>query len=137
MEFTSNRAVFEKVKNIRVFKRNVDECILCCNFNINPADRPRYNGAESPSPTRPTSKDIGLILEDLAITFKKASENFEKMGTLLQREDLLTYDFENSRRIVQNNFDTIRYLAPMFKNFSSLALAVNDPDGLVMLASNN
>ena len=129
----SNRAVFTKVRNIRIFKRNVDECIVCCRYNINPDQRIRFNHPASPSPTRPSARDLGYIFLDLAVTLTDLSANLMKMSNYLINDELLESNFEHSRKLIQNNFDTLRYLAPLMKNLSSLAIPVGGPKELVKL----
>ena len=75
-----DRAVFTKVRNIRIFKRNVDECNFCCRYNINPSDRTRFNHPNSPSPSRPSRRDLGYMLLELAETFKDFALNLERMS---------------------------------------------------------
>ena len=79
-----DRAVFTKVRNIRIFKRNVDECNFCCRYNINPSDRTRFNHPNSPSPSRPSRRDLGYMLLELAdFNFQRFRAKFRTNVTIL------------------------------------------------------
>ena len=130
-------SVYKKVRNIQVLQRNVNECNDCCRKGTNPQDRTRFNDPENPTPPDPTTSDVSLLFSSMACTCKELSENLTRMSIALQNDEILEKNLENSRKLIQNNMDAVRYAAPMMKNLSMLKIVVNNPSGITELASTN
>jgi hypothetical protein len=127
--------VHKKVNNLRLLKRNVDECVNCVKTGSNPRERTRYNDPESKTPTHPDTKYLGNILLELGSTFREMSSNFNQLTDLLREVNLAetTEIYEANRRIVQNNMDTVRYANPMLQNLTKLKIPLNQPESLVQV----
>jgi len=78
-------------------------------------------------------------MQGLGETFNDMSKNLKGLSQILKADK----DFkdpekrENQRRTIQNNMDTVRYNAPLFKNMTTLAFPVNNPLGKIRLNEQN
>ena len=112
-----------------IFKR------LRKNKRQNLSDRIRYNDPLYNPSRHPTTKDIVILLKHLAIEYNKISKTLKKMSEVLKNDKKFHdgKDKEIHRRIVQNNFDAIRYCSPMFKNICLLKILVRTQDDFVTI----
>ena len=132
----SNSAAHKRVKNIDILHRNVQECIYSARNNGNPSDRPRWNESERTTPSRPNGEYFGFVLRDLGRTFMDVASNLRELSTVLKSDQKFhdSEKCEEQRRILQNNFDTMRYMAPLCVNLTKLRINPGQPKALVELA---
>ena len=128
-----------KINNVRLLKRNVDECAKCAILGENPRERIRYNDPVNVTPPAPDSEYMGNLLKELGGTFRTMSENLKIMAEMLKEGENVREDknkYEINRRIVQNNMDSVRYANPMLLNLTKLRIPVNNPRAFVQVTGN-
>ena len=138
-EKIENSAAFTRVNNVRLLKRNVDECVSCAKNGDDPRQRSRFNDPTNPTPPQPNSAYLAAVLLDMSDTFKQMSDNMSSMSAMLKSDISMKDDdelYERNRRIVQNNMDCVRYANPMLLNLTKLRIPINRPDALVQLTEN-
>jgi len=119
---------FTRVNNVRILKRNVDECAKCAKERLNHKERTRFNEPETDTMTQPTTAYMAELLIDLGTSFSNISKNLDEMTTLLRSQTQTVnrpVEYEESRRLLQNNMDCIRYAHPMLTNLAKLKIPVN------------
>ena len=100
------------------------------------SDRPRFNEPEVSTPERPTISYFSENLKTLGKMFQESSENLKILSEVLKKDEKFDdpKKVEIQRRTVQNNFDSIRYTAPLLVNLTKLKLPLGKPEALVKLA---
>jgi len=132
----SNSAAHTRINNISILHRNVKECIHSTRTNGNPSDRPRWNETEKTTPSRPNGEHFAFMLQDLGRTFQDVAPNLRELSQVLKADEKF-YDSEKcekQRRTLQNNFDTVRYVAPLCVNLTKLSVNIGKPKSLIELA---
>lgn len=130
---------YPKVNNLRLLKRNVDECITCAKQGLNPRKRIRYNDPATPTPPQPNTEYLAAMLQSIGDSFTAMSANMAQLSDMLLRDEKIENDdlYEQSRRLIQNNMDSIRYANPMLLNLTKLRIPLNRPQAVVQLLENN
>jgi len=139
IEKLAKSEAFPKINNINILHRNVNQCGEWAKTNGKPIDRPRYNDPQINTPSQPNAFYLGNVMQNLGETFTDMSNNLKGLSQVLKDDK----DFrdpekrEEQRRTIQNNMDTVRYNAPLFKNLTKLGIPVNYPQGKIELNEDN
>ena len=129
---------FTRVNNVRLLHRNVNECVKSGSSGANPRNRTRFNNPLLATPPRPTTEYLADVLIDIGETFGRMSKNIAQLSKLLTADKEIESDeeHEKTRRLVQNNMDSMRYASPMLMNLTKLCIPINRPQAVVQLTQN-
>jgi len=138
-----SNAVRARLNNCRILQRNFEACVDAAQTSKDPAHRERFNEAETPTPSSPTSRDFGYLVRDMANSLRTWSFQLHRLSDQLIRDESLpdpnSKEYQKARRLIQNNMDASRYMSPELQNFCQFVIPLGDepPRGLAVLARNN
>jgi len=118
----------------RIYQRNFDGCVRAAQRNIDPNQRGRFNQPNGEIITDPKVTDLGELTENMANTMMLWSHQLEELGQLLQDDPELPYDrtapeYQQARRLIQNNFDACRYISPQLSQFAKFVIPLGRNPG--------
>ena len=90
------------------------------------------------TPAQPTTKNFAETLKDISNTFQAVAKNLKIVSKEL-KADKRHYnhgDLETQRRVLQNNFDTIRYCSPLLKNLTHLKISLGSARSSLKFSAN-
>ena len=107
-----------------------------CQYKFTFSERERWNEPATATPHKPNVAYFSEMLIGLSRTYNDVAANMRKLSTVLNNDIKYNDEIksEKQRRIIQNNFDSLRYAAPLCVNLSKLKIPLNNVNAEIQLA---
>lgn len=116
---------YKYLKVIHVLNRNAKNCAIDACNDKSPFTRKQYDRPEEPVSKRPKVADFAKCSMEVSSTLEELSKSMMTMSNKLVEGTESGYHMDtNIKRLIQNNMDTCRYLAPLLKSLSALSVPV-------------
>ena len=94
---------------------------------MEPNDRIRYNSVDCRAPDEPGLRDLGHFARDFSTDLLTWSHQLKRLGETLVADESFPEgsaceQYGETRKIIQNNMDSARYLSPLCAKFSEFII---------------
>jgi hypothetical protein len=112
---------YKYLKTIHLLNRNAQMCAMDAQNNNSPFERQKINQLDEPISKKPKTSDFAKCTREISETLRTLSSSLDIMTRNLESTNM---DVDSkSLRIIENNLDSCRYLAPLLKNYCALGVA--------------
>lgn len=113
---------FQHLNAIRILNQNAQNCTNASKLNKSPSNRQKITELIEPVSKRPRVQDFIKCTNEISDTLKDLSESMKQMANNLNLSNKNVVNHSRVDRMMRNNLDCCKYLAPMLKMYSMLQL---------------
>jgi hypothetical protein len=123
--------VYKYLNVIQILNRNAKTCAQDARQNNPPKNRERFNAPEEPVAKRPKIADFAKCTSDVSETLFELSKSMKILSNQLEKDSGNFPDAMDTKmsRLLENNIDTCRYLAPLLQSLSSISVPLSGKSG--------
>jgi|ERR1712227_371209 len=119
-----------RLENCLLLQKNFAACIEASQTNSDPGERQRPNALDDMIPAEPGTRHLGYLVRDMANSLRTWSFQLQHLSDQLIRDDPLpdkqSIEYKKTRRLIQNNMDAARYLAPQLRDLADFVIPLGD-----------
>jgi len=111
---------------VKILNKNAQQCAIDAKHDACPLKRQKLDTPDEPMTNRPKVKDYVSMSREVSKTLRTLSDSIMDMSDQLEKQTLGPQTDEGMKleRLIQNNMDSCRYLAPVLKGLASLNIPI-------------